>query len=82
MTSFLVAWVAWTCPGGWFGGLVPAQARPLVCQPTAKVEPYDRLERARKRVVELGKDSAPKLIEVRGLRHTELPVTWVTEARF
>ena len=82
MTFFLVSWVAYTCPGGWFGGLVPAQARPLVCQPSAKVESFDRLERARKRVVELGKESAPKMTEVRGLRLIDLPVTWVTEARF
>jgi hypothetical protein len=82
MTSYLVAWVVWTCPGGWFGGFIPAQARALICQAAPKIEPFDKLERAKKKVVEVGKDAAPKMVEVKGLRHSEIPVTWVTEARF
>ena len=37
MTWYLVAWVAWNCPGGWLGNAaIPAAARPLACQPAPR----------------------------------------------
>lgn len=80
MTFYLVAFIAYTCPGGWLSGLVPAAARPFVCRQEIRVEAMDRLDRARSKVVEQGQGTT--LVECRGLRCTTMPVTWTTEAHF
>ena len=60
MTWYAVAYLAWACPGGWLGRLVPAAARPLVCSPRPAVELYDpaRAAAARRRVSALGPPAA------------------------
>lgn len=67
MTWYLLTWLAWTCPGGPLGGLVPAPARPLVCRAEPRLELYDpaRLERAKARTRELG--CSAQLRRCRGL---------------
>lgn len=77
-----MTWIAYSCPGGWFGSYVPAAARPLVCKATPGREAFDRLDRAQKRVVDLGQDAAPALDQVRGLRLKDQPVTYVTTVKF
>lgn len=79
---FLVTWLSWNCPGGWFSGLVPEAARPLACTPVVKKEAYDRLSMARKRISELGPSSKADLTLVQGLRLTDRPVSWVTTVKF
>jgi len=82
MTWFLVSFLAYNCPGGWFGGLVPEAVRPLVCKPEIRTEPYDRLWRAQARVKALGPAALPRLTRVKGLRLAGLPVIWTQEVRF
>lgn len=82
MSWFLVSWVAWACPGGWFAGLVPPAARPLACKPQVRQEAYERLKYARARVAALGPENHPSLTLVQGLRLTERPVTWATAVKF
>jgi len=80
MIFYLVAYIAWVCPGGWLSGFVPDAIRPIACQGTGQVEQFDRLEKAKDRVRELGRGS--RLISCRGFRCKEVPVTWVTEPQF
>lgn len=82
MTGFLVASIAWACPGGWFSGFIPQNVKPLICKTQTQVEGYDRLSRAQDRVRELGVESAPSISEIKGLRIKTLPVSWITSAKF
>jgi len=82
MTWFLVLSLSWTCPGGWFSGLVPPAARPLICKPKIERTSYDRLQAARDRVRAIGPDSAAILTQVHGLRLQDQPVTWETVVKF
>jgi hypothetical protein len=69
MRFLLVAWTAWSCPGGgWFAPAWPAKLRQLVCAPRAAFELYDPASAAiaRARVAKLG-DGAT-LNACRGLR--------------
>lgn len=76
MTWYLVSFLAYSCPGGWFEGLVPEQARPFVCKPEVRMEAYDRLGRAQDRVKALGPSSLSRLTTVKGLRLAPLKVEW------
>lgn len=77
MTFYLVGAVAWTCPGGWFSGLVPAKLKPLICDSKVIVEPFDRLARAQDRIDDLGQGAS--LIKCEGLRCRPLSIDWVSE---
>lgn len=81
MTWYLVAWVAWSCPGGWLGSLaVPAAARPLVCRAEPRYLVTANREHARRQVRAEGPSAA--LSRCRALRCTPQPVTWTTVAQF
>ena len=82
MTWFLVTWITWSCPGGLLSGLVPAAARPLVCAPEVKREPYDKLARAQDRVRAIGPGAAASIDQVRGLRLKSQDVTWTQTVNF
>jgi hypothetical protein len=77
---YIVAFVSWSCPGGWFSGLVPEKVRPFACDAQAQVEVYDRLNAAKVRVFERGPSAS--LMACRGLRCKKVPVVWVTEPTF
>lgn len=81
MKMLLVAFTAWTCPGGFLSNFWPAAARPLVCAPRPAVEAYDPAQavRARKRVLELG--APAQLYLCRGDRCGEPLVEWNVEAK-
>lgn len=74
MHYFLVVYLSWTCPGGWFSGWVPTSLQPLVCEAGPEVETYDRLDRAMKRITDLGEDA--ELMECYGLRCKNRPIAW------
>lgn len=80
MIFYVVAAVTWACPGEWFSGLVPEKARPLLCEPSAKVEVFDRLNEAKVRVLVAGPSA--RLLACRGLRCKKVEVQWVTEPKF
>lgn len=80
MIFWLVASISWACPGGWFGGFIPAAVKPLACQGAPQVEHFERLDKAEARIRELGPGST--LIACRGLRFKTVPITWVTEPVF
>ncbi len=74
---FLLAWVSWTCPGGWLGGgLVPRAARPLICQAKPEVSYFSGREAAVRKVHDLGPDVEARLLWCRGLRCWERSVKW------
>ena len=79
---FLVSWIAYNCPGGLFGSMVPVAARKFVCRPEPRLEAYERLAHARARVVALGEASSPRLTLVQGLRLTDRPVVWRNKPKF
>ena len=73
MTFYLVAFAAWACPGGPFSWLIPA--KPLLCEPApAKVERFDRLDKARARVRALGPGASLTACDADRCR--DLPVVW------
>ncbi len=72
----LVALLAWHCPGGWFGGLVPPAVQPLVCKAEVQVEAYEDVGRGRRRLAELGPAVATTLYTQDHLRLKAVPVTW------
>lgn len=82
MIYFLVTWIAWTCPGGILGGLVPAPVRPLACRAEPRFELYDpaRRGRAQARVRELGPGA--EMRRCRGLRCSDNLAQWNTELTF
>lgn len=82
MKFLLVAWTAWSCPGGLFGSLWPVQLRPLVCRPAPRLELYDpaRAAAARRRVSELGPDAS--LSYCRGLRPCAVLSSWSEDVHF
>ena len=82
MTWILVVWLGYSCPGGWFSGLVPLSVRPLVCAPAVELERFDpaQRERAHARVREQGQGARLFRCDVRRCR--EIPVRWRTETLF
>ena len=76
MTFYLVAWVWWTCPGGWLSGSVPPKLWPLVCEESANTATFDRLEQANEQADKLGPQRRPRIWQYKGLRRSELPVTF------
>ena len=79
---FLVSWLSWSCPGGWFSGAIPQAVRPFVCKPEIKRESYDRLQRAQDRVRQLGPDATASLDQVTGLRLKSQDVIWTQVVNF
>jgi len=73
MTYYLVLIVAWTCPGGWFGGFIPAKARPLICEYRPEAIFFDRQDRARARAIKEGPGS--RLLSCKGFRCID-SLTW------
>lgn len=82
MTWILVAWLGYSCPGGWLSGLVPLPVRPLVCAPAIELERFDPAqgERARARVLEQGQTA--RIFRCDPRRCREIPVRWRAEATF
>lgn len=81
---FEVAWVTWSCATGWLGFLndrVPPKLRPIVCEEAVETHVYADLGDAWREVSRLGPAAKPRLWEYRGLRRTELPVTFRPEDR-
>ena len=80
MTFYIAAALAWACPGGWLSGLIPAAARPLVCQAKPQIELLDRLPAAEARIRVLGPGS--RLLACHGFRCKDVPVLWTTTPEF
>ena len=80
MLFYIVASVAWACPGGWFSGLVPPTLHPLICQAKSKTEIFSDLSVAKKRVHSLGMQS--QLIVCKALRCQDIPTEWIIEPVF
>lgn len=78
MTWFMVTWLAWSCPGGWFSGLVPAPARPLLCQPRTEHQVYTRPQEAYSQIERLGPGSASTMTEYHGLRRKDHRIIWAS----
>ena len=76
MSYYLVAWIAFSCPGGLLSGLIPGAARPLVCSREARVELIPRKADAERKVRELGPGAASRLWWCRGLKCSDVKVSW------
>lgn len=76
MTWYMVAWLSWACPGGWFSGLVPAPARPILCKPCIEHKVFDRASDAYVKIESLGPGTGATLTEYRGLRRKDRSITW------
>ena len=61
MTFFLVSWAAitYTCPGGLFGGLIPAAVKPFVCDKETTVE--QRIVSREEDVLKMLRDDVPDI---------------------
>jgi|CXWL01.1.fsa_nt_gi hypothetical protein len=59
---YLVAWIAWSCPGGMLARFVPEPVKPLICRP-ARTESLMFMQRsdAMTKVQELGPYAIPTL---------------------
>lgn len=76
MTYYLVAYLAWQCPGGLLSGFIPESLKPTVCHAAPRIEAFEKIDLARKRIAQIGPQQSLQLVEVQGLRIKELPVTW------
>ncbi len=74
MSSYLVLWIAFSCPGGLLSGLIPAAARPYSCARAPRAEISPREHDAHRRVRELGPGA--RLLACKGIRCSERRVTW------
>lgn len=81
---FVVAFVAWQCPGGWFSGLVPDKLRPIMCEARYDFETKADLAEAKALVAEKGRGAT--LSRCRSQEGEpdcdDIEVTWVSEPRF
>lgn len=71
MTWYLVAWISWTCPGGFLSGLWPAAVRPMLCQPKPESRVVSGPREARGLVA-----PGARLYQCGGLKCRELSVVW------
>lgn len=54
MIIYIVAWLAFSCPGGAFRGLIPKSMRQLVCEQTPATALYSSKPKALDKIRELG----------------------------
>lgn len=82
MTTYVLSWIAFACPGGLLNGLWPAAIRPLVCQSKPQFQLYSITEysRAKKRALELGEPA--QLTLCRGTECEDPMIDWVKIAQF
>lgn len=82
MTTYVLSWIAFACPGGLLNGLWPATIRPLVCKSEPQFKIYDITEyaRAKKKALELGEPT--QLSRCRGTDDCEELIEWVKIAKF
>ncbi len=77
---YLVTWIAFSCPGGWFSAAVPAAAQPYVCTRHPARLITSRREDASRQVRAVGQGAAPTLAWCRGLRCWDKTIEWKTVA--
>lgn len=76
MTYWLIVYIGFACPGGWFSSLIPAAARPVACKAKPEQEFYSSRKLADKRVLDIGPSSATRLFECKAFRCREKDVDW------
>jgi len=79
MTWFLVSWIAYSCPGGLFGKLVPEAVRPIVCELAVETEIHSDKQRAYRAVAKAGCAARPTISWCKGLKCHAKKVTCPTE---
>lgn len=76
MTYWLILSIAYSCPGGWFSGAIPSQARPFICQRQPSHSFAGHATEAVRQLKALGPGA--RLFACRNLRCQEREVRWST----
>ena len=81
-TWFLVTWMVWNCPGGFFARYVPDMAKPLVCRPgKTESQMFMRYDDALTYTQDLGPYALPIISWCQTGKCWSKPTEWVLVAR-
>ena len=78
MKYYIVVWLAFNCPGGFFGNMMPYGLKQAVCTAKQDSAQFKTLKKAKRKVEKLGPKVTAAIFENKNGKTREIRFEWIS----